>query len=252
VKRDTVDTGRATTCDEVRELLPEHLLGTLPEPDDAAVRRHLRGCGGCRNEMAMLGEGLATFSRAAHQADPPPELRARVLAAVADERAEVPAPTLAHDARRHRAMRWLAAAAAVVVLAGTLAWAVTSSVDASHARARAAAYERFLDALGGKEVRVASLHGAGGRQVDGSAILYDSDVGQSWVLVLVRSPGATGKVKVVLRSPTDRIDMHETEFSPEGSTDAWLVTHNDISRYNRVAVYDGKGNLLATGRVVES
>ena len=32
------------TCDEVREVLPEHLLGTLDGPEDLEVRRHLRGC----------------------------------------------------------------------------------------------------------------------------------------------------------------------------------------------------------------
>jgi hypothetical protein len=241
-------------CDEVRELLPEHLLGTLDESDEAAVRRHLRGCGGCRNELAMLGEGLATFSRAAHQADPPPELRDRVLGALADERAdkEQPVADVVDLRERRRPWRWAAAAAAVVVLAGTLTWAVSASSSASRLREKAVAYQRFLDSLGGREVRVASLHGAGGRQVEGSAILYDSDVGQSWVLVLVRSPGATGTARVVLRSPADRIVMHETEFGAEGSTDAWLVTHNDISKYNRVAVYDGKGNLLATGRVEQS
>ena len=240
------------TCDDVRELLSEHLLGTLPEEDDAAVRRHLRGCAGCRSEMAMLGEGIATFSRAAHQADPPPDLKERVLAAVAEERADMAPAAEVHELRPRRWGRWLALAAALVVAAGAVAVAATQSVSASHARDQARAYEQFLDALGGREVRVAGLHGTDGRQVEGSAILYDSDVGQSWVLVLVRSPGATGKVHVVLRSPTGRINMHETEFNSEGSTDAWLVTANDISRYNRVAVYDSKGNVLATGRVVAS
>ena len=36
------------TCDEVRELLPEHLLGALEGPEDLEVRRHLRGCSTCR------------------------------------------------------------------------------------------------------------------------------------------------------------------------------------------------------------
>lgn len=245
-------TERIAGCDEVRELLSEHLLGTLSEQDDAAVRRHVRGCAGCRAEMAMLGEGLSTFSRAAHQAEPPPELRERVLAAVSDERAEMAPPAEVDTARRRRPGRWLALAAALAITAGAVAVAATQAVSASHARDRALAYEQFLDALGGREVRVAGLHGAGGKQVEGSAILYDSDVGQSWVLVLVRSPGATGKVHVVLRSPDGRINMHETEFNSEGSTDAWLVTANDISRYDRVAVYDSANNLLASGRVVAS
>jgi hypothetical protein len=240
------------TCDEVRELLPEHVLGTLPPADDAAVARHLRGCGGCRREMAMLGEGLATFSRAAHQAEPPPELRERVLGALAEERIQAAPEAAATPIRPRRWTRWLAVAAAVVVLAGTVAWGTSQSMRATHNAAGAEAYSRFLHALGGKEVRVATLNGTGARQVDGSAILYDSDVGQSWVLVLVRSPGATGNVRVVLKSPTGRIFMHHTEFNSEGSTDAWLVTPADISNFDRVLVYDGAKRLIASGNVVMS
>jgi hypothetical protein len=240
------------SCGEVRELLPEHVLGTLPPEDDAAVRRHLRGCGGCRREMTVLGEGLATFSRAAHQADPPPELRERVLAAIADERIEAQ-PVVRLPGERPRGWaRWLALAAAIALFAGTVAWGTAASIRASHSAGRAEAYTNFLNALGGREVRVAALHGAGTREVEGSAILYDSDVGQSWVLVLVRSAGATGTVRVVLRSPGGRIDMHPTEFNSEGSTDAWLVTSTDISRFDRVLVYDGARHLLASGRVVMS
>jgi predicted anti-sigma-YlaC factor YlaD len=241
------------SCDEVRELLPEHVLGTLPDDEDAGVRRHLRGCGGCRREMTMLGEGLATFSRAAHQADPPAELRDRVMAAVADEHIEAEARKVATLPRHRPRRRWLlAVAAAVVVVAGTVAWGTASSMSANHNQADALAYHQFLHALGGKDVRVATLHGTGARDVEGSAILYDSDVGQSWVLVLLRAPGATGPVRVVLRSPTGRIDMHRTEFNSEGSSDVWLVTPTDISRFDRVFVYDGSGHQLAGGRVVMS
>lgn len=242
----------ALTCDDVTELLPEHVLGTLPAADDAGVRRHLRGCGSCRREMAMLGEGLATFSRAAHQADPPPELKDRVMGALAEERVE-PEPVVdLRPAHRHRRWTWLAVAATVAVLAGTVAWASSSTMRANDNAQGAAAYHDFLQALGGRDVRVASLHGAGAHQVEGSAILYDSDVGQSWVLVLVRSPGADGTVRVVLRSPEGRIFMHRTEFNSEGSTDAWLVTSTDISKFDRVEVYDGAHHLLASGRVVMS
>ncbi|MFL5800097.1 MAG: zf-HC2 domain-containing protein [Actinomycetota bacterium] len=236
---------RAISCDDVRELLPEHLLGTLPDPEDAAVRSHLRGCGACRREMALLGEGLATFARAAHQADPPDELRDRVMAALAEERTEAAPPQRV----AHRPRRWLALAASIAIAAGAVAWGATTSVRASHDHDQAVAYRQFLEALGGREVRVAELVGSGSRPVEGSAIMYDSEVGQSWVLVLLRSPGATGAIHVVLRSPTGRISMRPTEFNSEGSTDVWLVTSADISKYDHVAVYDAGGRQLATGRV---
>ena len=43
------------TCDEVRELLPEHLLGTLEGPEDLEVRRHLRGYSGFVNLETIGG-----------------------------------------------------------------------------------------------------------------------------------------------------------------------------------------------------
>ena len=67
------------TCDEVRELLPEHLLGTLEGPEDLEVRRHLRGCSACREERMKLEDGVATLSRAVHDREPPADLRGRIL-----------------------------------------------------------------------------------------------------------------------------------------------------------------------------
>src|SRR5690349_23896783 len=107
------------TCDEVRELLPDHSLGTLSEVQDAAVRRHLRGCASCREEGRTLDEGIAMFASAAHAQQPPRELRDRVMKVLEDEWSEAPV----HRRPRFRfAASWQAMAAAVVVIAGLLAW----------------------------------------------------------------------------------------------------------------------------------
>ena len=52
------------TCDQVRELLPEQLLGALDGPEELEVRRHLRGCVACRTERAALEDGMAALSHA--------------------------------------------------------------------------------------------------------------------------------------------------------------------------------------------
>jgi Putative zinc-finger len=234
------------TCDEVREQLPEHLLGVLEPEADATVRRHLRGCGGCRGELASLGEGLATFARAAHQHVPPPELRERVLAVVEDERADAPAPLARLPLRRRPAVVRALVAAALVV---ALLWAGAATVWGRHQSQQAASYQAFLDALGGKDVRVAVLHGGGRDPLDGSAVLYDSDVGQSWVLVLVRAPGMTGEAHVVLTSPTQRIRLFPVRFDADGDGSTWLVTSADIMRFDHVRVLDAHGHTLAVGTV---
>jgi len=234
-------------CEATREQLPEHLLGSLGPEEDAAVRRHLRGCGACRQELAGLGEGLSTFARAAHQADPPADLRDRVLDALAEDRAD---PEVAAERPRRLAVRpVLLRAAAVVALAGSLAWGALATVHANDLSGAAGRYHAFLHALGGRDVRVAVLHPTGSREVGGDAILYDSDVGQSWALVLVRAPGTAGRARVVLTSPAGRIALRPIQFSSDGDGSTWLVTSADISRFDRCIVLSMSGHMLATGRV---
>ena len=76
---------RTMTCDQIRELLPEHLLGSLEGSEDLEVRRHLRGCVACRDERMKLEEGVSALSRAVHDQEPPPELRDRVLGTLSEE-----------------------------------------------------------------------------------------------------------------------------------------------------------------------
>ena len=73
------------TCEEVRDLLPEHLLGSLDDTSDARVRKHLRGCADCRAERMRLEDGVAALSHATHEQDPPEELRRHVLDVLSEE-----------------------------------------------------------------------------------------------------------------------------------------------------------------------
>jgi Putative zinc-finger len=231
-------------CDEVRLHLAEHVLGSLPDELDANVRAHLRGCMTCRQERAALDEGVSTLARAAHQVDPPESLKARVLGVLEEERSESPAPRRnAWPVRRIA----IAAAAAIVVAAsvGTAAW---QGQRASHYEGLAGNYRNFLHALGGKDVRVGTLHAVGSQEVQGSVVMYDSDKGQSWVLVLVHAPGESGEGHVTIASPKRTIGLHPLRFDAGGEASTWLVTGSDISRFDRVRIMDTAGNLLATGR----
>jgi anti-sigma factor RsiW len=232
------------SCDEVREQLAEHVLGTLPEETEGEVRRHLRGCMACRLELRGLEEGMSTFARAAHQVDPPDALKERVLAVLEEERVEAPAPP-----RRIPARRIAVAAAAFVILGGSIGLAAVQTNRASHYHGLAAHYEQFLAALGGKDVRVGTLRARGHQDVQGSVVMYDSARGQSWILVLVRAPGETGEAQVMVTSPKRQIELHPLEFDAAGEASTWLVTANDISRFNGVRVIDPDGTVLAAGRV---
>jgi hypothetical protein len=257
------------TCDEALQLLPDSALGTLSETEEAAVRRHLRGCGACRADAMTLDRGVAMFASAAHAAAPPPELRERVMSALSEEWADVDrqaqsaGPPRSHrrlSARPSLVARILAAAAVVVALGGALAWGITENSHAGDLSARlaavaddASAYHRFLTALGGKEVRVAKLHAVSKVVVGGTAILYDSDRHESWSLVEVNAPGYRKPVKVTLVSASgERIDFpFAIDIDQDGRGAAWLVTAADISTFRTIQLRGADGAVLATGATSE-
>src|SRR5713226_2998532 len=234
------------SCDELREQLPDFVLGTLSDVEIAAARRHLRGCAGCRAEAAKLDEGLVMFASAAHATDPPPELKPRVMAVLADEWAEAPAPK---SRRPGFLLRWSAIAAVLAILGGALAWGGLATAHERDLRLDATSYRQFLQALGGKDVRVASLTGHGTVVVEGSAVMYDSDKGQSWVLVMARAPGYSGGPLMVTLSSRDgrSIKLHPLQIDAEGDGSTWLVTSADIHRFNGVQLISPGGEVLASG-----
>ena len=239
------------TCDEVRELLPEHLLGTLDGPEDLEVRRHLRGCAGCRTEMTALSEGVEWFARAAHDRTPPPELHDRAMTTLEQEWRDADAE---HPGARPA--RWLGRAAAVVAIAAALGWGLSETHRANVAADDAESYRTVLSTLGGKEFRVGRLDPHVAHPFEGSVILYDSHEGQSWGIVLVRAPGVSGKAVVTLSSSdgssadSTTIDAGTLEFQPDGDAATWLVTSSDLTPFDRVTITGENGTVLATADIV--
>jgi anti-sigma factor RsiW len=238
------------TCDEVRDRLSEHALGMLEETDDLRIRRHLRGCAQCRREFASIGDGLAMFAAAAHDRPPPEELRERVLSTLAEEWRQD--PVLVPDPARGRTRAWLVACAACLALAVVAVWGVSLRGDANAALADAASYQRLLDTLGGEEFRVAALEPSGTNRIDGSVVLYDSSVEQSWGVVLVRAPDLTGSVGATLASADGRtLELHDVELE-DGRGATWLVTSADLHDFDRLTITGADGSRLATARITQA
>ncbi len=242
------------TCDQTRELLPEHLLGTLDDVTDAGVRRHLRGCAGCRQERMDLEDGLAALSHATHEQEPPEELRDRVLGTLAEEWREPAAPVVAARPARKRSSRLaVAAALAVLVIAGSLVFGAGQAHRANLATADAGAYRNLLATLGGKEFRIGELHGSGG--LSGQVLLYDGDPTggwTSWGLVLVRGGVPSGTTATLLAPGGRTIELPPLHQGEYGTSSTWLVTGHDITAFDELTLTGPDGTVLGTASIQEA
>jgi anti-sigma-K factor RskA len=100
-----------------REDAGAYLLGALPDLERQAFEGHLRGCAECREEVDRLRHAVHALPRSVEQLEPPPGLRATLLAEVYEEDRGpgLFARLLAAPARMRPAMA-LAGAAAVLAI----------------------------------------------------------------------------------------------------------------------------------------
>ena len=241
-------------CDEVREQLSDHLLATMPEAQDARVRRHLRGCAACRTERGALEEGLSLFSQAAHHSVPPPELETRVLAAIEEEWREAVPDTRAVPDRPvgiHRCFSgaWAVAAALVLAVVVLLGWGVGQAHRADRAEVGASSYSRLLATLGGREFRVGELRGTTGHDVSGSVILYDSEWDRSWAAIFIRFPGSSGTLTATLTGLGGQELSFDSIRTVDDEGDGWLVTRADVRGFDRLTVRDASGAVVASAQI---
>jgi len=233
------------TCDQVRERLSDHLLGTLAHADSEAVASHLRGCAACRAEIIALGDGLAAFASAAHDRQPPEELVLRVSEVLDAEWRSAP------TARRRRlSAPWVATAAAVIALIASASWGLSERHQALTASVQGASYSRLLQTLGGKEFRAGTLTPAAGLTLDGSVVVYDSNEDQSWAAVFVRAPGSAGHATATLDALDGRtIKISPIRIQPDGDGSSWLATSADLTAFVHLTVRDASGAVIATAQI---
>jgi anti-sigma factor RsiW len=98
------------THDDVRDRLDAYVDGELSAGEATAVAAHLASCAGCAREYESLLHTVHTLREGLVRHRAPDVLRARVRAAIREER---PAPAAAP--RRDRGLPWRALAAAVLV-----------------------------------------------------------------------------------------------------------------------------------------
>jgi hypothetical protein len=242
------------TCEQVRELLPEHLLGSLDETTDARIRRHIRGCSECRAERLRLEEGVAALSYATHEAQPPDALRDHVMGVLRQEWTEPEEPPATSTKRPSKgpAWRWVASVAAILLVV-TLGWSAIETRRADRVAADASSYQALLATLGGREFRLGELHGMGSNGVSGTVLLYDGAQGwNSWGIVLAHSTSDLTDARAMLVGPGgDSRELPPLHFSG-GEASSWLVTHDALTGYDELVIVAHDGTVLANARIAEA
>ena len=238
-----------TTCDQVRPMLPDHALTSLEAADELSVRRHLRGCAGCRSELTALREGVAAFASALER-PVPPELRERVLGVLEQEWTDTGDQVKATATRS----RWdrVAVAAALIVAIAAGGFAVVQRERARSAQEDATGYRTLLATLGGTGFRVGEVRPAPGANVQGSVVAYESSHDQSFVLVFLRTPDVVGNGQLIVsRTDGTSSDPVEIRFDRRGDAATWWVTDRTVATLADVTVIAPDGSVLATASLRE-
>lgn len=148
---------------DVHALAGAYALDALPDDERAFFERHLAACDACRQEVEELTETAAQLGTAAAET-PPPDLRAKILAAADVTRQLPPEPELAATppgVGTRRPRRWLAAVAAslgiaVIALAG-VSLDLNRRLDS--ARVAAAENDAMVRVLGAFDLQTVAMDG---------------------------------------------------------------------------------------------
>jgi len=125
--------------DAVHELTAPYALDALDPSEARAYERHLAHCERCQRDLATLAAGAVALAFAAPEADPPAELRGRILVAARAERPNV-APLRPRLSLRSNAAR-IVAVAATAAAVGLGVWNVVlhDRLSSSHQALRSVA-----------------------------------------------------------------------------------------------------------------
>ena len=150
--------------DDYKENIGPYVLGALPELEAEVLERHLAGCETCRSEVQELQPVAGALARSVPQVDPPPSLKASLMAVVHEE-AQLRNPEAARSARapkRRRLPGWLgglqprmAAAGALAVLAlGVVIGVAADELGGGTERTVAVRVDRTLMPTGAASLRI--------------------------------------------------------------------------------------------------
>lgn len=149
---------------EVHELAALYVVDALTPDETLDFEIHLAGCIACQEEVADMRRITGHLSGSV-DSDPPPSLRAAVLASIAETAQEpavaavVPDNVLPMNRRTPSRLPYLVAAAAVLLALGFGGWGLQNHQDAQQASEQRA---QIVQLLGAPDVRTITAAAAGG------------------------------------------------------------------------------------------
>jgi anti-sigma-K factor RskA len=200
---------------ELHLLTGSYALDALPADEQAAFEKHLTRCPSCAEEVRGMRETAARLAMAT-AVTPPPEMRARVLAAVPVTRQLPPSGRnrLVRSGRRRRPLSRAGLTAGIMALAAAVAFLLVTQVSTSHQLNQEQANSRAVAAvLAAPDARIESVPATTGGKVTavlsaaqreavvtsaGLPALSDARVYQLWVMTSAGKARSAGLLAVSL------------------------------------------------------
>lgn len=198
----------------LRHLAAPYTLGALDDAERVRFEAHVSGCAECAAEVDALRDSLLVLARAgAAESPPPPELRGRVLSAVAREARTAPAPAQpAEHGRRRRVALVLVPALAVAAAVAVLVVVLTGGSNQPPALRRIAPYSTV------------ALRGAGGQR---AGSVYVSLTGKAVALTSLPAAPA-GKVYEAWVMVGGKVARAEPAGLFRGGRKQYVVLRRDV------------------------
>jgi hypothetical protein len=242
------------TCAVVRDRLPDHVLGALPQDEEREVVKHLEWCAGCRKELAELEEGVAAVGLALEPITPPLELEQKVVQRVSD--------AAGATAREKRRFRIVTAIAVLATFFGVAALGYAANVsgrldrlttESAEARSRAVQLQRVLDVVGGQQILPAILGPADGQSGGGQALIILSEKERrDWVLVIAGGlPQAKGPYEASLVHGSGiEVPVGTLRAARAGQISVYRFFSQDLTSFRTVIVTDRDGRVVLSGPIL--
>ena len=192
----------ALSCAQAAELLAAAAVDAIDADDERSLQRHLTGCVACQQDLEVLRAAAAVLALNVAAAEPPPALRARIMATVRSEpRRRWPIPLSGRTRVRRPGPAWAAVAACAVVAVGSLAWAGSLQQQLNLQRAQIAElggkadrYDRVVAVLESTALTLRPLEPSVSNVAASGTIFMDPTSGTGMVMVHNLPTLATGRV----------------------------------------------------------